>query len=242
MGIAQLKEVGSGVYKWDELPTKESPERVGRKILEGYSPHFEFLEIHATTQQKGAQPAKPHTQENIEELIIVKEGTMKMTIDGTSEVLKAGSIVIIPPLTEQSMENVGDGPLTYYVLMFTSKKAMDIDRSEKSGGALFLDSNKLVSKETKKGSSTPYFDRPTAMCEKFEMHATQLNKKGPSHKPHSHIDSEIVIIVSGQTQMTIDGTKYNGKAGDLYFVKSNEFHGISNIDDQPCRYYAIRWN
>lgn len=242
IGTGQLKEVETGVYKWDELPITERPDRTGRKILEGYSPHFSFLEIHATTQAKGAKPAPPHTQKNIEELIVVKEGTMKMTIDGESEILHAGSVVLIPPLTEQSMENVGDGELTYYVIMFTSKKPMDVERGKKAGHALFLEASSVVPKTTSKGSSTPYFDRPSAMCEKFEMHATQLNEKGPSHEPHSHLDSELIIVTEGETQMTINNKNYKGVAGDVYFIRSNDFHGISNIGDQPCRYYAIRWH
>lgn len=241
MGAAQLEEVKTGVYKWDELSKKESPERISYKVLEGFSTHFSFLEIHATTQKKGAKPANPHTQKNIEELIIVKEGIMKMTIDGVSEVLEAGSAILIPPLTEQSMENIGDSPLTYYVIMFTSKKPMDMDRSKKAGHTLFLDSKNLPRGKTKKGSSTPYFDRPTAMLERFEMHLTQLNISGPSHKPHSHLDSELIIVTEGQTEMEISGKKYKGKAGDSYFIKSKEFHEISNLLDQPCQYYAIRW-
>ncbi len=140
------------------------------------------------------------------------------------------------------MENIGDSPLTYYVIMFTSKKAMDIDRSKKAGHTLFLDSKNLTWKKTKKGGSASYFDRPTAMSERFEMHVTQLNKIGPSHKPHNHIDSELIIVTEGQTEMEINGKKYKGKAGDLYFIKSNEFHEISNLLDQPCQYYAIRWH
>ena len=241
MGIAQLEEVKTGIYKWDDLPKKESAERIGYKVLEGFSTHLSYLEIHATTQQKGATPSKPHTQENIEELIILKEGKMKMTIDGVSEILEAGSAILIPPLTEQSMENIGDGPMTYYVIMFTSKKPMDIKRSKKAGHTLFLDSKKLITEKTKKGERANYFERPTAMYEHFEAHTTQLDSAGTSHKPHQHIDTELIIVIDGQTEMSINGEKYQGKAGDLYFVKSNEFHSISNLLDEPCRYYAIRW-
>lgn len=241
MAAAQLQEVQTGVYKWDNLPKKESAERIGYKVLEGYSTHLSFLEIHATTQQKGAKPSKPHVQNSIEELIIIKEGTMKMTIDGKSEILETGSAILIPPLTEQSMENVGDGPMTYYVIMFTAKKPMDIERSKKAGHTLFLDSKKLITEKTKKGNRTSYFKRPTAMFERFEAHTTQLDSAGPSHKPHNHIDTELIIVVEGQTEMTINEEKYQGKAGDLYFVKSNAFHGISNASDKSCKYYAIRW-
>lgn len=241
MGMAQLKEVDSGVYKWSELPIKEGDKRIGRKIMEGSSPHFSFLEIHATTQDKGATPAPPHTQENIEELVIVKEGSLKLTMNGKSEVLPEGSVGLIPPLTEQSMENLGEGPLTYYIMMFTSKKEMDIQRGQEAGGPLYINSDDLKPETTSKGLSTSYFERPTAMCEYFEMHVTQLDRKGPSHKPHSHDESEIILVIEGQTEMIINGETYQGTKGDLFFIKSNEMHGISNVGDGPCRYYAFRW-
>ncbi len=239
--MAQLKEVDSGVYKWSELPTKEGDKRVGRKIMEGSSPHFSFLEIHATTQYKGANPAPPHTQENIEELVIVKEGSLKLTMNGKSEVLPKGSVGLIPPLTEQSMENVGDGPLTYYIMMFTSKKEMDIPRVKEAGGPLSVNFKDLKPEKTNKGQSISYFERSTAMCEYFEMHVTELDRKGPSHTPHSHAKSEIILVIEGRTEMIINGETYQGTEGDLFFIKSNEMHGISNIGDSPCRYYAFRW-
>jgi (S)-ureidoglycine aminohydrolase len=79
------------------------------------------------------------------------------------------------------------------------------------------------------------------MCENFEMHLTQLNKKGPSHDPHSHFHSEMILVIEGQTEMTIAGKNYRGTAGDLFLMKSNEIHGISNIGDTPCRYFAFGW-
>jgi len=238
---AQLTSVESGVYVWDNLPKKEGTERVGRKIMEGSSPHFEFLEIHATTQAKGAKPSPSHTQKDIEEVLIVKEGLMKMTMDGESKELPAGSVILIPPLVEQSLENIGDGPLTYYVMMFRSKKSMDLERSNVAGGKLFLNYDDLIFETTAKGGRLHYFERPTAMCEKFEMHVTQLNDKGPSHKPHSHLDTEIILVIEGETEMTIDGNIYHGVAGDLYLMQSNEMHGISNIGITPAKYFAFRW-
>ncbi len=240
--MAQLAEIEGGIYRWDELPVKEGGQRIGRKIMEGSSPHFEFLEIHATTQEKGAKPSPPHTQKDIEEVIIIKEGLMKMTMDGVSKILPAGSVILIPPLVEQSMENVGDGPMTYYVMMFRSKKPVDVNRGKEAGGAMFINVNNLDERTTKLGSSTSYFDRPTATCEDFEMHVTMLKGKGPSHEPHTHIGSEILLMIEGETEMLIGDQKYQGKAGDLYFVKSNVLHGISNIGETPCKYFAYQWH
>jgi quercetin dioxygenase-like cupin family protein len=239
--MAQLTEIEQGIYRWNELTVKEGNQRVGRKIMEGISPHFEYLEIHATTQEKGAKPSPPHTQKDIEEVLIVKEGLMKMTMDGVSKTLSAGSVILIPPLVEQSLQNIGDGPLTYYVMMFRSKKPVDIERSKAAGGAMFFNVNDLAVKTTSKGSSTSYFDRPTATCGNFEMHVTMLKGKGPSHEPHTHVGSEIILVIEGETEMLIGDQKYQGKGGDLYFINSMELHGISNIGDTSCKYFAYRW-
>ena len=238
---AQSGDLLSGIYQWAKLPVKASKDKESRKILESTSAHFEFLEIHATTRSPGAIPNPPHAQADIEEVIIVKEGTMKFTIDGEEAILGPGSVVLIPPLAMQGLENIGDGPLTYYVMMFRSNKAMELERGKKAGGYLFLNADSLTFKPTGRGGRIAYFDRPTAHCENFEMHVTQLNKKGPSHAPHTHIDSEIILVIEGETEMTIDGKEYHGTSGDLYYIRSNDMHGIRNASDKPCRYFAFRW-
>ena len=60
--FAQLQPVLSGVIHWDGLPVKKDNQRESRKIAEGTTPEFEYFEIHATTQEKGAVPRPPHTQ------------------------------------------------------------------------------------------------------------------------------------------------------------------------------------
>lgn len=236
-----MNEISSGVFRWSELPVKTSKDRESRKIFEGTSPHFEYLEIHATTQAKGATPAPPHAQTDIEEVIIVKEGTMKFTMDGEDAVLGAGSVILIPPLAMQSLQNIGDGPLTYYVMMFRSKEPMDIERCKEAGGKLFLNVDSLEYKPHEKGGRINYFDRATAMCKQFEMHVTQLDHKGPSHAPHTHVGSEIILMINGDAEMSINDQLYKGSAGDLYFVRSQDSHGITNIGEGPCKYFAFRW-
>lgn len=239
--IAQSQPVRSGIYRWNDLDVKAGPEGESRKLLEGSTPEFGYFEIHATTQFKGAIPKPAHMQNNLEELIIIKEGTMKCTVGEKTKILGKGSVVLIPPLHEQHFENIGDGPLTYYVFMFRSKKPMDLERSTKSGGALLLNYDSLAYTETATKGTRKFFERPTAMCENFEMHTTTLKQKGPSHAPHQHLDSEIILIIEGSSEMIIDGKLYSGSAGDLYIVESGKMHGISNTSDRPCSYFAFRW-
>lgn len=240
-GRAESPQVESGVYRWNDHPAKPGDLRESRSILEGTSPHLEYLEIHATTQFPGAEPSRAHANEDIEECIIVKEGTLKATIEDRSEVLGPGGVVLLLPKQMHSLANAGTNNLTYYVMRYRSKKAMDLERGQAAGGSLLLNADQLPFKPSSKGGGRAYFDRATAMCERFEMHVTQLNEKGPSHSPHSHIETEIILIVSGETEMTIDGKDYRGGPGDFYLMESELLHGIRNATDQPCSYFAFKW-
>ncbi|WP_191321938.1 cupin domain-containing protein [Algoriphagus aquimarinus] len=239
--FAQLQPVKSGVFHWNDLEAKSNGDRQGRAILEGVSPHFEYLEMHATTQAVGAQASAAHANENMEELIIVKEGVMKVTIDGMSSILGTNGVISLMPQQMHSMQNVGDKPLTYYVIRYRSKKPMKLERGIASGGSLMINSDSLVFKPNDNGGSRAYFDRATAMCERLEMHVTTLTKIGPSHEPHAHDETEIILMISGETAMHIDGVEYTATAGDFYFVESQLFHGIRNTSDQSCSYFAFKW-
>ncbi len=244
--FGQLKPVGSGVFHWNELAVKKDSLRESRKIAEGATAEFEFFSIHATTQFKGAAPKPSHAQKDIEELIIIKEGTMKCTIGNpqdaahTTTMLGKGSVLIIPPLTQQQFENAGNGPLTYYVLQFRSKK-MNMERSNLAGGPLLINYDTLKYTEANNKGSRKYFDRPTAMCDNYEMHITYLKQKGPSHAPHTHVDTEIILVIEGNAEMTIDGKTYTGGAGDIFIAESGKLHGVANASDKPCSYFAFKW-
>ena len=238
---AQLKSIGSGVFVWNDLPVKKEAERESRKIAEGTTREFEYFEIHASTQYKGAVPRPPHAQENIEELIIIKEGKLKCSIGDKTAELGAGSVLLVPPHEMQTFENTGDGPVTYYVFMFRSRKPMDMERSTKAGGTLMVNRDTLAYTEKNDRGTRKYFDRPTAMCANFEMHTTTLNKPGPSHAPHQHVDTEIILIITGEVGVTIDGKDYKGTAGDFFIAESGKMHGVMNAGDKPCTYFAFKW-
>lgn len=238
---AQLKPIPSGVYRWADLPVKVEEERETRSVFEGTCPRFKYIEIHVTTQKKGAKPRPAHANEDTEEVIIVKEGKVKFTIGTRSAILGAGGVALVLPQEMHTLENVGDGPLTYYVMRYRSEKPMDIERGKSGGGSLLLNKDSLQFKPSARGGGRSYFDRPTAMCQNFEMHVTQLNKKGPSHAPHSHLDNEIILAIEGNTEINIDNKFYPGTTGELYFINSEIFHGAGNAVDTPCMYFAFRW-
>ncbi|MBS1512175.1 MAG: cupin domain-containing protein [Bacteroidetes bacterium] len=237
---AQLKPIASGVFHIADAPVKKDGLRESRSMVTGTTSDLEFLSVHVTTQQKGAAPRPSHAQKDIEELIIIKEGKLKCTIGNKTAVLGKRSILLVPPGEEQQFQNAGDEPLTYYVFQFRSKK-MNIERSRLAGGTLLINSDTLKTNTSATKSSIKYFDRPTTMCNNMEMHITSLHAKGPSHAPHTHLETEIVLVIEGDAEMTVDGQHFNGTAGDFFIAASGSLHMLGNAADKPCSYFAFKW-
>jgi (S)-ureidoglycine aminohydrolase len=116
-----------------------------------------------------------------------------------------------------------------------------MERSENAGGTLMINSDTLVYTEKNDRGTEKYFDRATAMCERYEMHTSTLKKKGPSHDPHQHVETEIMLVISGDVEMVIDNKLFKGSTGDLFIVESGKMHGISNANDKPAKYFAFKW-
>jgi quercetin dioxygenase-like cupin family protein len=234
-------KVPSAVYSWDNLEVKKQETRESRQILEGITTHLEYFEMHATTLNAGKMPHSKHTHDIDDELILVREGKLRITTEKTSKVIGPGGIAFILPGEEHGLENAGESEAIYYIVKYRSKTPMDIQRSVAAGGSMIIDRSELTFKAHEKGGRWNYFDRPTAACSDFEMHATKLNARINSHAPHTHVQEEILLMLYGDAIMHIDGKEYKTSAGDVIFMDSMVPHGITNAGDSPCEYFAFQW-
>jgi len=224
----QSDSLSSGVYS---IKTKVS----------GSTTDLASFKTHASTLAPGQTNHPPRALNDAEELIFVKEGLLKVTINDTSKLLGAGSIILIMAGDVQSFQNSSDKPATYYVLTFKSSIPVNTGRGKAAGGSLLLDWNGLAVKKTDKGESRPIFDRPTAMFAKFEAHATALNSGLESHAPHTHRAEEIMLLMKGSATASIAGKDYPVATGDIIFVRPNILHNVKNTGSEQCWYYAIKW-
>jgi (S)-ureidoglycine aminohydrolase len=231
----------SGVYRWTGLQVIKEDTRIRRQVLEGKTFALSNLEIHASTLEPGKAPHPPHVHDDQEELIIVKEGHVRITIAGNSQVLGPRSVAFSMPGDEHGIENAGKTQATYYILKYKGKLPMDLERATKAGGSFMLDWNELKASNTGKGYRRDFFNRATSQLSQFEMHTTALNADSISHAPHTHVQEEIILILSGNVQMFIDGQYYEGSAGDIYFLSSNVPHNLKNIGKDQCEYFAFQW-
>src|SRR6187549_2613084 len=127
----------SGVYYWNKLEPVKEDTRVRRQVLDGKTFALENFEIHASTLEPGKAPHPPHTHADQEELMIVKEGQVKITIAGQSKILGPGSIAFAMPGDEHGIENAGKTIATYYILKYKGKLP-NIDRGKQVGGSFML--------------------------------------------------------------------------------------------------------
>lgn len=78
----------SKVYKWSDAQVIKRTKGETRPILEGTTPHFKLFKVHATTvNPKSRMRDSEYTQEN-EELLIIKEGVLTVTVEGKIKELK----------------------------------------------------------------------------------------------------------------------------------------------------------
>jgi (S)-ureidoglycine aminohydrolase len=91
------------------------------------------------------------------------------------------------------------------------------------------------------GGRRDYFERPTAMQKRFEMHVTTLKEGIRSHDPHTHRAEEIVLMIEGDTEMQAGEKNFKGKTGDFFYLGSHVIHAIRNEGTQPCMYFAFQF-
>jgi (S)-ureidoglycine aminohydrolase len=239
---AQAQPVAeSRVYNWDELEPVKDQMRIRRQVISGSTGTLATLTVHISTLEPGLMPHAAHTHPDEEELIIVREGSLKATIRDKSRVLGPGSVAYVIPGEEHGFENTGDKATTYYILKFKTKTPMDMERATKAGGSFMIDWNEVGVTRTEKGARRNIIDKPTAMFKRFEMHVTTLNQGLSSHAPHTHPAEEMIIIRSGETSMQIDKSHQTAHPAGVVFLSSMIPHALTNKGEGPCEYYAFQW-
>ncbi len=238
--FAQKDTVESKVYVWDNLKTTKQGSGEKREITEGSGGALAYMEWHTTSIAPGTTPHASHKHEE-EELIIIKEGRVKVTVKDSSKLLGPGSIALFIPGDEHEVFNAGTAKATYYVLRYKSKAPIDMERAKKAGGSFMVDWNDVTFKPHERGGIRNFFDRPTAMLNRFEMHVTTLNAGIKSHEPHTHGAEEIVLLVNGNTEMQIAKNVYKANEGDLIYLSSNILHAIQNVGTKTTTYFAFQW-
>src|SRR4051794_12348048 len=105
----------SKTFRHEDLPVKNNGENASRAILNGKT-HTGFpVEMHETELGPGLAPHAPHHHAH-EEMVMVREGTLEVTISGKSSTLGPGSVAYVASNEEHGWKNVGTTRAKYFVL------------------------------------------------------------------------------------------------------------------------------
>ena len=112
---SQENSLPSTTYPFSELPVKIANGAEIRPVLKGKLATGEPLEVHETTLPPGGMPHAPHHHVH-SEMWLIREGTVQLTINGTSHVMGPGSVGFVHSNEEHGIKNVGTTPATYFVV------------------------------------------------------------------------------------------------------------------------------
>jgi len=198
---------------------------------------MKFLQMTANTLLPTKEKNKLQVPNEEEYLILMKKGTLTISIKDSSWSIGSGSIVLLMPGEKYTLQNASQDSCNFYVMKYSSKSLVN----KTSGSSFVKDWNKIEFKPHDKGGIRHYFERPTAMCKRLEMHVTTLKEGIKSHEPHTHRAEEIVLVIDNKTEMQIADKFYKGGFGDVYYLGSNVSHAIRNDGKGTCMYFAFQF-
>ena len=111
----QDKAMPSAMYPFEKLPIRTPNNAQIRDVLKGKLATGESLEVHETTLLPGGAPHPPHHHVH-SEMWLIREGTVEITVNGTSYRLGPGSVGFVESNDEHGIKNVGTTPASYFVV------------------------------------------------------------------------------------------------------------------------------
>ncbi len=112
-------QLGSIIVEWDKLPVKTTKTGERRDVVSLPTATLANFECHVTTLKPGASPHAPHRHPD-EEFILVKDGTLDVTLNGRTQPAGPGAILFFSSNDEHGLKNTGATAATYYVVRITT--------------------------------------------------------------------------------------------------------------------------
>jgi mannose-6-phosphate isomerase-like protein (cupin superfamily) len=102
---------------FDSLKIKGETTKTGerREVFDAPTATLERFASHITTLNAGEAPHPAHKHPE-EELMILKEGTLEVTLNGQASRIGAGGMIFCASNEMHGLRNVGTTPATYYVV------------------------------------------------------------------------------------------------------------------------------
>jgi (S)-ureidoglycine aminohydrolase len=203
-------------------------------IISGSTHDLSLLDIRTLSIKAAIMlSGKPDTAD---QLLIIKDGDLNLTIRDSSAALGPGSVALIPAGVSYSLEAQRS---TFYRFRFRSRH--EANPADNNKTFFILTWSAMPVQHTAKGETRQIFSQPTPWLSKIDLHATTLNPGEVSHPPHVHRSEEIILMRTGHVQEYINGKHYPATEGDLIFLPSGNPHALENTGSERAEYFALQW-
>jgi mannose-6-phosphate isomerase-like protein (cupin superfamily) len=114
-GLGAEAPIPSKMLRFEDLPVQSGNGHTLRRILEGKTHSGYGVEMHETDLAPGAMPHPAHHHAH-EEVFLVREGTLEVTITGRASRLGPGSVAYVASNEEHGIRNPGSTHAQYFVI------------------------------------------------------------------------------------------------------------------------------
>ena len=111
----QANRLPSVVYVFQDLPVRRLEKLKFRSIVTGTTVDGCNLSVHESALAPGSEPHPPHHHKG-EEIFLVVDGTLEVTINGKSSRISKGSVAFVGSGDQHGIRNPGEVPAKYYVI------------------------------------------------------------------------------------------------------------------------------
>jgi mannose-6-phosphate isomerase-like protein (cupin superfamily) len=116
---SKLAVMGASAFDWNAIAVKTNATGSVRSFFKAPTATLDELECHVTTLNPGVESHPAHKHAN-EELVIIREGTVEVLVNGEMKWVGPGSVVFNASEVMHSLRNVGDVPAVYHVISWFS--------------------------------------------------------------------------------------------------------------------------
>jgi quercetin dioxygenase-like cupin family protein len=102
-------------YPFRDLPVRGRGGNQFRPVLDGETHTGFHIELHETQLAPGARPHPPHHHVH-EEIFLIREGTLAVTLGGETRRIGPGSVAFVASDVEHGVRNVGSSYAEYFVI------------------------------------------------------------------------------------------------------------------------------
>jgi len=118
----QEKAAPSALFVHDELKATTNATTEIRQMMTGPTHSGFLIDLHETSLAPGQMPHAPHHHVH-EEMLLIREGTVEVTVNGRTARLGPGSAAYFASNDQHGWKNVGATPAKYFIVALGSDKS-----------------------------------------------------------------------------------------------------------------------